>query len=170
MLRRPARQAGIGGRGRRCRRCCCRRCRCCRPVGDLSPGDTVEFYATEFMFAPADFVAEPGTYSGVLINDGTIEHDLTFEGGEPIVAAAGESVEFEFTVPVEGVRYWCSIPGHEDAGTVGFVSTGSTPPAAASSGDDHVASAATPAVEANPDAAPTPDAIRIHRREAKVKE
>ncbi len=124
------------------------------PVGEIAPGDTVEFYATEFMFAPADFVAEPGTYSGVLINDGTIEHDLTFEGSEPIVAAAGESVEFEFTVPAEGVRYWCSIPGHEDAGMVGFVSTGSTPTAAEPSGDDHVASAATPAVEANPNAAP----------------
>jgi nitrite reductase (NO-forming) len=123
------------------------------PAGALSPGDTVEFYATEFMFAPADFVAEPGTYTGVLINDGDIEHDIVFEGGEPVVAAAGESVEFEFTVPEEGIRYWCSIPGHEDAGMVGLVSTGNTP-AAASDGDDHVASAATPAVEASPDAAP----------------
>jgi nitrite reductase (NO-forming) len=56
-------------------------------------------------------------------------------------------------VPEEGVRYWCSIPGHEDAGMVGLVSTGNTP-AAESHGNDHVASAATPAVEANPDAAP----------------
>jgi nitrite reductase (NO-forming) len=124
------------------------------PVGDISPGDTVEFVASEFMFAPADFVAEPGTYAGVLINDGDIEHDITFEGGETIVAAAGESVEFEFTVPEEGVRYWCSIPGHEDAGMVGFVSTGTTPSAAAPTDDDHAGSAATPAVEANPDAAP----------------
>jgi nitrite reductase (NO-forming) len=123
------------------------------PAGALSPGDTVEFYATEFMFAPADFVAEPGTYTGVLINDGDIEHDIVFEGGEPVVAAAGESVEFEFTVPEEGIRYWCSIPGHEDAGMVGLVSTGNTP-VAESHGDDHVESAATPAVEANPDAAP----------------
>ena len=64
------------------------------PAGDLAPGVTVEFIASEFMFAPADFVAEPGTYTGVLVNDGDIEHDITFEGGEPIVAAAGESVEF----------------------------------------------------------------------------
>ena len=120
---------------------------------DISPGDTVEFRASEFMFAPADFVAEPGTYTGVLVNDGSIEHDITFEGGDPIVAAAGESVEFEFTVPEEGVRYWCSIPGHEDAGMVGFVSTGSTA-AAAPAEDDHAASTATPTVEANPDAAP----------------
>jgi nitrite reductase (NO-forming) len=122
------------------------------PAGDISPGDTVEFYATEFMFAPADFVAEPGTYSGVLINDGDIEHDIVFEGGEPVVAGAGESVEFEFTVPVEGTRYWCSIPGHEDAGMVGFVRTGNTPTEVAA--NDHVGPAAAASVEANPDAAP----------------
>ena len=124
------------------------------PTGDISPGDTVEFVASEFMFAPADFVAEPGTYNGVLVNDGDIEHDIAFEGGDPIVAAAGESVEFEFTVPEEGIRYWCSIPGHEDAGMVGLVSTANTQAEAADSGDDHVGTAATPAVEANPDAAP----------------
>jgi nitrite reductase (NO-forming) len=123
-------------------------------AGDISPGDTVEFYASEFMFAPADFVATPGTYHGVLINDGAVEHDITFEGGDPIVAGAGESVEFEFTVPEEGVRYWCSIPGHEDAGMVGFVGTGSAAVAAPPAEDSHAASAATPAVEANPDAAP----------------
>ena len=80
------------------------------------PGDTIEFVASEFAFAPPEIVAEPGTYTGVLINDGTIEHDITFGDGEPVVAAAGESVEFEFTVPEEGVAYICSIAGHEDAG------------------------------------------------------
>jgi nitrite reductase (NO-forming) len=123
-------------------------------AGDISPGDTVEFYASEFMFAPADFIATPGTYTGVLINDGAVEHDITFEGADPIVAGAGESVEFEFTVPEEGVRYWCSIPGHEDAGMVGFVGTGSSAVAAPPAEDSHAASAATPAVEVNPDAAP----------------
>lgn len=120
---------------------------------EISPGDTVEFLASEFAFAPTDFVAEPGTYTGVLVNDGDIEHDIVFDGGEPVVAAAGDSVEFEFTVPAEGIRYWCSIPGHEDAGMSGFISTGNTA-VAASHGDDHVASASTPAVEADPDATP----------------
>ncbi len=123
-------------------------------TGDISPGDTVAFHASEFMFAPTDLVAEPGAYTGVLINDGNIEHDITFEGGEPVVAAAGESVEFAFTVPEGGIRYWCSIPGHEDAGMAGFVSTGDSTAYASHTGDDHIASTATPAVEPNPDAAP----------------
>ncbi len=128
---------------------------------ELAPGATVEFLATEFMFAPADFVAEPGTYTGVLVNDGAIEHDITFEGGAPIVAGAGERVEFEFTVPEGGTAYWCSIPGHEDAGMVGRVDTpaslqaAASPDAAAGDGmDGHTATDATPQVEANPDAAP----------------
>jgi nitrite reductase (NO-forming) len=124
----------------------------------ISPGDTVEFYAGEFMFAPADFLAEPGTYNGVLVNDGEIIHDITFEGGEPIVAAAGETVEFEFSVPEEGVRYWCSIPGHEDAGMVGMVNTTASLAAAdtasAGDGDSHAVASGTQTVEANPDAAP----------------
>ncbi len=123
-------------------------------VSDFSPGDTVTFHAGEFSFTPAAIVAAPGTYTGVLVNDGEIQHDITFDGGEPVVAAAGESVEFDFTVPAEGIRYWCSISGHEDSGMVGFASTGSAASAAAPSGGDHAAVAATPAVEANPEAAP----------------
>ena len=91
---------------------------------EISPGDTVEFVATEFAFAPSDVdgrrrAPTPARSS----TTGTIEHDITFDNGEAIVAAAGESVEFEFEVPEEGVRYLCSIPGHEDAGMDGIVST-----------------------------------------------
>jgi len=120
------------------------------PAGGIKPGDTVEFLAGEFMFVPADFIAAPGTYTGVLINDGAIEHDIIFEGGDAIVAGAGESVEFEFTVPEDGVRYWCSIPGHEEAGMVGFVDTSSSAAPAEPADDSRAASAAMPAVVANP--------------------
>ena len=76
----------------------------------LEPGATVEFVATEFMFAPKDFTAAPGTYKGVLVNNGTVQHDITFEGTDPIVAAAGESVDFEFEVPAAGVRTGARFP------------------------------------------------------------
>ena len=120
------------------------------------PGDTIEFRASEFAFAPPEIVAEPGTYAGLLVNDGTIEHDITFENGDPIVAAAGESVEFEFTVPEEGVTYLCSIAGHADAGMTGTVST----PSSSASADEEAATsdagteqgAAPAAVEPDPEA------------------
>ncbi len=126
--------------------------------GELSAGDSVDFLATEFAFAPSDVVAEPGAYTGTLVNDGTIEHDITFDNGEAIVAAAGETVEFEFEVPEEGVRYWCSIPGHEDAGMAGMINTSTSASAAEETaapmeGHGAVGDAAT-TVEADPDAPP----------------
>jgi nitrite reductase (NO-forming) len=124
------------------------------PSGAITPGDTVEFVATEFAFAPADLRAEPGTYTGTLVNAGAIEHDIVFGDGAPIVAAAGETVELEFEVPEEGIRYYCSIPGHEDAGMVGMITTAATPPADASGGGHGAGEPVAASVEADPDAPP----------------
>ena len=125
----------------------------------LQPGDTVEFIASEFMFSPGELRAEPGTYKALFVNDGTIEHDIHFDNGEAVVAAPGESVEFEFVVPEGGVAFICSIPGHADAGMRGMVHTPASAAAAETAGMstdaamDHGGSAAV-TVEANPDAAP----------------
>ena len=123
-----------------------------RPT-DIAPGDVVEFVAAEFAFAPADLMATAGSYSGELVNEGTIEHDITFDNGEAVVVAAGETAEFDFEVPAEGIRYFCSIPGHAEAGMDGIIRTEASAGAestegGASSGEQ----AAT--VEADPDAPP----------------
>lgn len=113
-----------------------------------SPGDTIEFVADEFSFAPMHLSAEPGTYQAVLRNDGGIAHDITFDGAEPVVADAGETVTFELTVPEHGIAFHCSIPGHTEAGMAGLVSTPNSPaPAAAqeTAGSDET-------VTADPDA------------------
>jgi nitrite reductase (NO-forming) len=119
-------------------------------AADIAPGDNVEFVATEFAFAPAAVMATAGSYSGTLVNNGTIEHDIKFDNGDAIVAAAGETVEFDFDVPTEGIRYICSIPGHAEAGMEGIIRTDATPAAsAAAGGGGDVAT-----VEADPDAPP----------------
>ena len=100
----------------------------------LQPGDTVEFIASEFMFSPGELTAEPGTYEALFVNDGTIEHDIHFDNGEAVVAAPGESVEFEFVVPEGGVAFICSIPGHADAGMRGMVHTPASAAAAETAG------------------------------------
>ncbi len=121
----------------------------------LSAGDSIEFVATEFSFTPSQLQAEPGSYRGTLVNNGTIEHDIRFDNGEAIVAGAGETVEFEFEVPEEGVRYWCSIPGHEDAGMSGMITTAATAAVeAAAPAADHAGTDAAMVVEADPDAPP----------------
>jgi nitrite reductase (NO-forming) len=120
-------------------------------AADVSPGDNVEFVATEFAFAPSDVMATAGSYSGTLVNDGTIEHDIKFDNGEAVVAAAGETVEFEFEVPAEGVRYICSIPGHAEAGMEGIIRTDETP---AEGGGNGGGGEEAMTVEADPDAPP----------------
>ena len=128
-------------------------------LAELQPGDTVEFVASEFMFGPSDLTAEPGTYQGVLVNDGTIEHDIMFDNGGHAVAAPGESVAFEFVVPEEGVAFLCSIPGHADAGMTGMVNTPASAAAAQTVGTSSDAAigyggSASAPIEANPGAAP----------------
>lgn len=109
----------------------------------------VEFVATEFGFDPMTLTLAPGTYAGVLVNDGQIAHDITFAGQTPVVAEAGERVEFEFTVPAEGIEFTCSLPGHADAGMTGFVSTSTaSTPGAATAAD------VVDVVDADPDAPP----------------
>ena len=124
----------------------------------LSAGDSIEFVATEFSFTPSQLQAEPGSYSATFVNDGTIEHDIRFDNGEAIVAGAGETVEFDFEVPEEGVRYWCSIPGHEDAGMSGMITTPASAASAATEAAapvvDHAGTDAAMVVEADPDAPP----------------
>ncbi len=129
----------------------------------FAPGDTIEFRASEFMFDPADLVLEPGTYTGVLVNDGTIEHDITIGDGEAVVAAPGESVEFQFEVPEGGVDYICSIPGHCDAGMRGRIDT----PSSAGSGDGGSEQAST-AGQGFAQVAPNPDAPPYEVRDPQV--
>jgi nitrite reductase (NO-forming) len=119
----------------------------------LAAGDSIEFVATEFSFTPSQLQAEPGSYSGTFVNNGAIEHDIKFDNGEAIVAGAGETVEFEFDVPEEGVRYWCSIPGHEDAGMAGMITTPASAASAAPAAD-HAGTDTAMVVEADPDAPP----------------
>jgi nitrite reductase (NO-forming) len=121
-------------------------------TAEVSPGDNVEFVATEFAFTPSTVMATAGTYSGTLVNNGTMEHDIKFDNGDAIVAAAGETVEFEFEVPAEGIRYICSIPGHADAGMTGEIRTEATPAVEVAGGEPSMGEAMV--VEADPDAPP----------------
>ena len=123
--------------------------------GEVSPGDNVEFVATEFAFTPSALTAMAGTYSGTLVNEGTIKSSTTSGSTTATQSSrpAGETVEFEFEVPEEGIRYHCSIPGHAEAGMEGIIRTGATPQAeSADTHGDSGDSGDMAAVEADPDA------------------
>jgi uncharacterized cupredoxin-like copper-binding protein len=90
------------------------------------PGDAVEFIASEFEFMPGELVVEAGSYSGQLINDGNITHNITFSNGESFDAKPGESTSIEFSVLDEDVTYICAIEGHAEAGMTGVIHTPSS--------------------------------------------
>jgi nitrite reductase (NO-forming) len=107
---------------------------------------TIRLHAIEFAFHPSAItVSQPGRYSVELTNGGAIAHDVTFDDGTVISAAAGETKTGVIDVPAAGMGFHCSIPGHIDAGMKGTINlqtaeASGTPagsPTASPSGDGH---------------------------------
>jgi FtsP/CotA-like multicopper oxidase with cupredoxin domain len=92
------------------------------PGGQLG---TLEVHAFDLGFEPSQLsVAQPGTYLVRFINDGGILHDLTFADGTVLIADAHQATSSTVTIPVGGLAFHCSVPGHADAGMLGSVSVG----------------------------------------------
>lgn len=88
-----------------------------------SPADAeVTVTATEFTFDPDAFDIEAGTATTVeLVNGGTIEHDFTIDELDVMIHAAAGQTASGTVGPLEPgtYEYYCSIPGHREAGMVG---------------------------------------------------
>jgi nitrite reductase (NO-forming) len=120
------------------------------------PGDEIvgqlTFTAFDLGFEPANVeVDQPGRYAITFVNDGEILHNITFADGTVIEADAGEQAEGEVTVPVEGLGYVCSIPGHADGGMEGSISVAGGFTEVPHSGASHEP-AANASIEPDPDA------------------
>lgn len=89
----------------------------------VSAGDSVRIAMTEFEFDPEEIIAEPGEYTGELVNEGAVLHNLTFADGTSFPVDPGESVTIDFVVPEDGLTFICSIEGHEAAGMRGEIQT-----------------------------------------------
>lgn len=117
----------------------------------IASGGTIEIHAFDLGFRPAQIsVAGAGTYPVRFINDGAMQHNITFADGTKIVADGGQSTTGSVTVPVGGLTFICDIPGHAQAGMRGAVTVGAA--AAAMSSAAPAAAAGLPAPD--PNAAP----------------
>jgi nitrite reductase (NO-forming) len=93
----------------------------------------VEIVASEFKFAPAQLsLPGAGSLNVTLKNTGAVEHDVVFEGVDGMVhAAAGQTAKGAFQFARDGVyTFFCSIPGHKEAGMVGNLTVGAAAAAA----------------------------------------
>jgi len=91
------------------------------PVAEGEMGEiTITAFDVGFEPAMVD-VAEPGTYTVTLVNDGGVLHDLTFSNGTKIEAEGRSTATGEVTIPADGLTFICSVPGHADAGMTGEV-------------------------------------------------
>lgn len=85
----------------------------------------VTLEATEFAFEPQRIEAEPGQTLRIrLVNQGAVSHNLHIAdakvGSETIQTDGSDT--FEFTAPESGeVRFFCNVPGHEQAGMTGTI-------------------------------------------------
>lgn len=85
-------------------------------------GDAISLTGTEFEFDPSSFTAPADTaFTVELTNEGTVEHDFTVDGFEDdkVVAAPGDSASGEFTLGAGTYDFYCSVPGHREAGMEG---------------------------------------------------
>jgi nitrite reductase (NO-forming) len=125
-------------------------------AGAGAGGGAVELVASEFAFAPGALaLAGPGALRVTLTNAGVVEHDVVFEGvAGKVHAAAGQTAAGRFAFAEEGVYgFFCSIPGHKEAGMAGTLTVGAAAAAAPAGAPAGLAAAAPAPVAVAPAAA-----------------
>ena len=94
-----------------------------QPAASVSqpPATEIAVGATEFAFDPATIEVPAGGEATItLTNKGTIEHDITVDAlGVLIFAKAGETTSGTVTATAGTYEFYCSIPGHKQAGMIG---------------------------------------------------
>ena len=104
-----------------------------------SAADPIVIRAFDLGYDPnAITVPAPGDHSFLLQNDGAIQHDLVFSSGETTGLIDGgqtSAATLNVAVPAEGLDFFCSLPGHKEAGMAGRVTVEGAAPTPSEGGD-----------------------------------
>lgn len=89
------------------------------PTGPVE--ETLDVEASEFAFDPSELSASADATTAIRVrNVGSVEHDLKIdEAGLVIATPTSETVEGTFSLPAGTYTFYCSIPGHREAGMEG---------------------------------------------------
>lgn len=94
----------------------------CAGGGDPGGAASATFAAADIEFTEAPDQVPAGEVTVELVNDGRLEHNVTIEelGDEVVVeAAGGQSATGSVTLDPGTYTYYCSVPGHREAGMEG---------------------------------------------------
>ena len=87
-------------------------------------GSTITVTAKEFSFEPKEIRLEAGKPATIVLkNTGAVEHDITLDSPAfKVQALPTKTGEAKLTIPTAGTHtYYCSVPGHRQAGMEGPV-------------------------------------------------
>ena len=117
----------------------------------VAAGTTLEIHAFDLGFRPnAVTVAAAGSYPVKFVNDGAVQHNLTFADGTKIVADPGHTTTGTIAVPAAGITFLCDVPGHAQAGMTGAITVaGGTTSASGPASSPAVGAATTPVADPN---------------------
>jgi plastocyanin len=98
----------------------------CGGSSATAPAGSISVTMTEYKFNPSTISASSGKVVFFLINAGTVQHDMVISDSSGAKVAGSDLVSagdtFVFTVsniPAGTYTYFCSQPGHKDAGMTG---------------------------------------------------
>ena len=89
--------------------------------GGQDPGASITLITKEFFFDPDTVTTSAGSTEIVIDNSGgVVEHDFTLdELGIEIYASPGDTVSEVVDLEAGSYEFYCSIPGHREAGMEG---------------------------------------------------
>ncbi|HEY8219792.1 MAG TPA: multicopper oxidase domain-containing protein [Methylobacter sp.] len=85
-------------------------------VGELSINMLDMSYSNSKLNLP-----QAGRYRLNVANISAVPHDIVFSNGVQLSAAPGQQASTMLDIPDSGLSYFCSLPGHKEAGMVGAI-------------------------------------------------
>ena len=88
---------------------------------NATPARTIKVTETEFKIQLGDSSLAPGTYTFDVVNKGKVPHNLVISGPEvdnesSATIAGGKTTEVEVSLDSGDYDFYCSVPGHKEAG------------------------------------------------------
>lgn len=91
--------------------------------------DQLNIDMLDMRYSPAKVnVHHAGRYKVNVTNTSTSPHDIVFSNGTRLAVSPSKQASTVLDIPAEGVNFFCSLPGHKDAGMKGMITVNNQSP------------------------------------------